>query len=187
MAIWGFLLGLFVSMQVIVSFLGNGTWAIALAWGVGILVGLVLAILAYALYSAAITLLGASIGYTLGVGLMTLLGVGDQATVVVIVGLILASLFAILILTLDLARLLIVANTALGGATAIVTGIFFLLALIPADLSSMNPLITLVKSSPTWLLLWVGLAIVGGAFQLRNTRRYQLEKYALARRVPHDQ
>lgn len=187
MAIWGFLLGLFVSIQVITSFLGNGSPALILGWGTGILLGLVLALLAYALYAAAITLLGASFGYILGVGLMTVLGVGNQTTVVVIAGLILAGLFAILILALDLARLLIVVSTALGGATTMAIGILLLYALIPADFSSFDQLSTFIKDSPAWLLLWLGLVVAGSAFQIHNTRRYQLEKYVLARRVSREQ
>jgi hypothetical protein len=183
MAIWGFLLGFFVGTQVIMSLLGNTTFATGLAWGTGILLGLLLALLAYALYTAAMTLLGASIGYLLGTGLMTALGIGNQSTVVIIVGLILAVLFAILILALDLARLLIVANTAMGGAAAIVIAILLLYSLIPMDVFSFDQLSTLLKNSPGWLLLWLGLSLLGGIFQLQNTRRYQLEKYVLARKV----
>jgi Domain of unknown function (DUF4203) len=183
MAIWGFLLGCFIGIQVITSFLGNGSMETALAWGTGLALGLVLAILAYALYTAAITLLGASIGYVLGLGLMNGLGIGNQATLVVSVGLILAVLFAILILALDLARLLIVANTAMGGAAAIVTSILLLYNLLPTDLPHFDQLSAFLKSSPGWLLLWLALALGGGIFQLQNTRRYQLEKYVLARKV----
>jgi hypothetical protein len=183
MAIWGFLLGFFIGTQVIMSLLGNTTFATGLAWGTGILLGLLLALLAYALYTAAMTLLGASIGYLLGTGLMTALGIGNQSTVVIIVGLILAVLFAILILALDLARLLIVVNTARGGAAAIVIAILLLYSLIPMDVFSFDQLSTLLKNSPGWLLLWLGLSLLGGIFQLQNTRRYQLEKYVLARKV----
>ena len=133
MAIWGFLLGFVMCMQITTSFLGSNNLATNLSWGAGILLGLILALLAYTLYTAAMTLLGASIGYILGTGLVTGLGLGNQATLVVIVGLILALLFAILIVALDLARLLIVANTAMGGAAAIVIGILLLYAAIPMD------------------------------------------------------
>lgn len=183
MAIWGFLIGFFVSLQVIPLFLGHSVVATGLAWATGLILGLVLATLAYALYTAAMTLLGASIGYLLGTGLMTALGVGNQTVVVIVVGLVLGLLFAILILALDLARLLIVASTALGGAASIVLGILFTSRLLPVDLLHFAQLMTFVKNSPAWLLLWLALAIGGGIFQLQNTRHYQLEKYALARKV----
>lgn len=183
MAIWGFLLGFFIGMQIVASFLDSSTFTTTLAWSAGILLGLVLAILAYALYTAAMTLLGASIGYVLGTVLVTGLGIGNQAMLVVGVGLILAILFAILILALDLARLLIVANTAMGGAAAIVIGILLLTMLIPTDFLHFDQLADFIKNKPAWLLLWLLLAIVGGIFQLQNTRRYQLEKYVLARKV----
>lgn len=186
MAIWGFLLGFFIGTQIVTSFLDNSSVTPTLSWSVGILLGLVLAILAYALYTAAMTLLGASIGYILGTTLVTGLGIGNQAMLVVGVGLILAVLFAILILALDLARLLIVANTAMGGATAIVIGVLLLTMLLPTDFLHFDQLADFIKNAPAWLLLWLGLAIAGGIFQLQNTRSYQLEKYVLARKVsPH--
>lgn len=183
MAIWGFLLGFFIGMQIITSFMGSDTLATVLAWSTGLLLGLAIAILAYALYAAAMTLLGASIGYIVGTGLMAGLGLGNQTMLVVIVGVVLAILFAILIVALDLARLLIVGNTAMGGAAAIVVGILLLATLIPADLLHFDQLLNLIKASPGWLLLWLLLAIVGGIFQLQNTRSYQFEKYVLARKV----
>jgi len=182
MAIWGFLLGFFIGTQIVTSFLDSSSVTSTLSWSVGILLGLVLAILAYALYTAAMTLLGASIGYVLGTTLVTGLGIGNQAMLVVGVGLILAVLFAILILALDLARLLIVANTSMGGAAAIVIGILLLAMLIPTDFLHFDQLADFIKNEPAWLLLWLGLAIAGGIFQLQNTRSYQLEKYALARK-----
>jgi len=183
MAIWGFLLGFFIGTQIVASFLDTSTFTTTLSWSAGILLGLVLAILAYALYTAAMTLLGASIGYFLGTGLLTGLGIGNQAMLVVVVGLILAVLFAILILALDLARLLIVANTAMGGAVAIVIGVLLLINVLPTDFLHFDQLAAFIKDEPAWLLLWLLLAVVGGIFQLQNTRRYQLEKYVLARKV----
>lgn len=187
MAIWGFLLGFFIGSQLSASLLGSSVFEDSLSWSAGILLGLALAILAYALYTAAMTLLGASIGYVLGTALVTGLGIGNQAMFVIAVGLILAILFAILILALDLARLLIVVNTAMGGAAAIIISVLLLSRLIPTDFLHFEQLAAFIKDSPAWLLLWLGLAVVGGVFQLQNTRRYQLEKYVLARKVSPQQ
>ena len=183
MALWGFLLGFFIGAQLLLSLLGSSTTATTLAWLGAVLFGLVLAMLAYALYIAAMTLLGASIGYMLGVILMASLGLGDQTVLVVIVGLILAVLFAILILALDLARLLIIANTAMGGAAAIVIGLLQLFNVIPTNFPFVDQLSTFIKASPIWLLFWLVLALAGGVFQSQHTRRYHLEKYVLARKV----
>ncbi|HEX7736630.1 MAG TPA: DUF4203 domain-containing protein [Ktedonobacteraceae bacterium] len=183
MAIWGFLLGFFIGMQITSSLLANTSFVTGAAWTAGIVLGLALAILAYALYTAAMTLLGAGIGYVLGTGLMTGLGIGNQMILVVVVGLVLAILFAILILALDLARLLIVVNTAMGGSASIVVGVLLLYQYIPTDFLHFDQLSASLKASPAWLLLWLALAVGGGFFQMQNTRRYQLEKYVLARKV----
>lgn len=181
-AIWGFLIGFLIGTQVIPSLLGGDFANTALAWIAGVLLGLILAMLAYALYAAAVTILGASIGYILGTGLMAGLGLGNQETLVVVVGLILAGLFAILILALDLVRLLIVANTALSGAGALIVGILLLLGPLPLNFLNNGLLGTFIKDSPGWLLLWLLFAVIGGVVQLQSTRNYTLERYALARK-----
>jgi hypothetical protein len=183
MAIWGFLLGFLVGAQFVLSLLGSSTLATTLAWVTGVVLGLVLATLAYALYTAALTLLGASIGYMLGVGLMEVLGLGNQTILVVIIGLILAVLFAILILALDLARLFIIANTAMGGAASLILGLLWFFNLIPISLLDTKQLSMLIRQSPPWLLGWLAIAVMGGIFQSQHTRRYKLERYAFARKV----
>lgn len=184
MALWGFLIGFLIGAQLITSFVGNGVLTAELAWFVGIILGIILAVLAYALYTAAIVILGASIGYILGTGLMATLGIDQQEALVAIVGLILALLFAILILALDLVRLLIVTNTALGGAAATVVGILLLLGLIPPDFLQLGQVGAFIRDSPGWLMLWLLIAVAGGVFQLQNSRSHTLEKYTLARKAP---
>jgi hypothetical protein len=119
----------------------------------------------------------------LGVGLMEVLGLGNQTILVVIIGLILAVLFAILILALDLARLFIIANTAMGGAASLTLGLLWLFSFIPISILDTNQLSSLIRQSPLWLLGWLAVAVIGGIFQSQHTRRYKLEKYALARKT----
>ncbi len=193
MVIWGFSTGFLVGAQAVVYFLGGnflstplawitGITSTPLAWIAGIACGLVLAVLAYALYAAAIAILGGSIGYFAGVGLMTGLGLTNLGSLVVIVGLILAFFFAILILVLDLARILIIAITALSGAGAIVVGILLLSGVIQQDFLQSGAVTAFIEGSPGWVMLWLAIAVAGGVLQMQNTQRYTLEKYVLAQR-----
>ena len=181
-AIWGFFIGFLTGAQVVASLLHSDFLTTPLAWLAGIVLGLVLAVLAYALYTAAVTILGASVGYLIGAGLVTALGHGNQGIVIIGAGLALAILFGALILLLDLVRLLVIANTALGGAGAIVTGILLLFGVIDLNFLRSGVIGAFIKDSPGWVLLWLALAVIGGTFQMQNTRRYRLEKYTSQQR-----
>jgi len=176
-AVWGFFIGFLVGAQVVASLLHSDFLSSPLAWGAGLLLGLVLAVLAYALYTAAVTILGASVGYLIGAGLVTALGYGDRGIVIIGAGLVLAITFGVLILVFDLVRLLVIANTALGGAGAVVTGVLLLFGVINLSFLRSGVIGAFIRNSPGWILLWLALALVGGVFQMQNTRRYRLEKY----------
>ncbi|HLI69135.1 MAG TPA: DUF4203 domain-containing protein [Ktedonobacteraceae bacterium] len=182
MVIWGFFIGFIMGAQVIASFLGTGLLATPSGWATGIACGLVLAVLAYALYTAAIAILGGSIGYITGVTLMTGLGIANPEYLVVIVSLTLAIFFAILILVLDLARVLIIAITALSGASAIVTSILLLFGVIQTSFFQAGAATSFIERSPGWVMLWLAIAVIGGTFQMQNTQRYKLQKYVLAQK-----
>lgn len=182
MVIWGFFIGFIVGAQAIASFFGTGLLATPPGWVTGIVCGLVLAVLAYALYTAAISILGGSIGYITGIGLMTGLGLANLGDLVVIVSLILAIFFALLLLVLDLARMLIIAITALSGASAIVTSILLLLGVIQTSFFQADAASSFIEGSPGWVMLWLAIAVIGGTFQMQNTQRYKLQRYALAQK-----
>lgn len=176
-AVWGFFIGFLIGAQVVASILHSDFLTTPLAWGAGLLLGLILAVLAYALYAAAVTILGASVGYLLGAGLVTALGYGNQEIVIIGAGLALAIIFGVLILAFDLVRLLVIANTALGGAGTVVTGVLLLFRVIDLNFLRSGVVGAFIRNSPGWILLWLALAVVGGTFQMQNTQRYRLEKY----------
>src|SRR5258708_36426231 len=124
--IWGFCIGFCIGAQIIASVFGQGFLATPLAWVVGCVSGLVLAASACALYAPAFTPLGAGLGYLAGVGLMTASGITSQGSLVVIVGLVFAVSFAIITLALNLAKIVIIVDTALGGAGATILGVMLL-------------------------------------------------------------
>lgn len=183
-AVWGFFIGFLIGAQIVASFFGGSFLTTSLAWIVGIALGLLLAVLSYAIYSAAIAMLGASVGYLLGIGLMTAFGFDSHATVTFLAGILVALLFGILILVLNLARVLIILNTALGGASAIVLGVLLFLGVVPLSALNTGLIGAFLKGSPGWSIVWLVLAALGCVFQLQSTRNYNLASY---RSVPGGQ
>ena len=180
--IWGFCIGFCIGAQIIASVFGQGFLATPLAWVVGCVSGLVLAACACALYAAAFTLLGAGLGYLAGVGLMTASGITSQGSLVVIVGLLFALFIAIITLALGVAKIVIIVDTALGGAGAIILGILLLSGGIQGDYLDLGAVRAFIDASPGWVMLWMAIAVLGGLFQLQYTQRYRLEKYVFARK-----
>jgi hypothetical protein len=180
--IWGFFIGFFIGAQIIASLFDQGFLSTPLAWVVSLVAGIVLAACACSLYTAAFTLLGAGLGYLAGVGLMTASGITSQGSLVVIVGLVFAVSFAIITLALGVAKIVIIVDTALGGAGAIILGILLLSGEIQGDFLGLGALRAFIDASPGWVMLWVAIAVLGGFFQMQYTQHYRLEKYVLAQK-----
>jgi len=177
-AVWGFLAGFLIGAQAVTSLFNSTFLSNELGWVAGIVLGILLASLAYFLYSAAIAILGASVGYLIGIGLMTALGFDGQGISTFLAGILVAVLFGVLILVLNLAKILIIINTALGGSSAIVFGILYLFGLVPLDFLKTGLIGAFVKGSPSWGLVWLIIALLGFAVQWQSTQHYKLETYS---------
>ncbi len=124
--IWGFFAGFNLGTAAMTSLFNNAFLGTTTGIVLGLVIGLVFAALAYFFYYFAVVLLGASAGYTLGSGLIGAIGLNNPGFVAVIVGVVLAVVFAFLILVLNLPKLLIMVFTALGGAVAMLAGLLIL-------------------------------------------------------------
>jgi hypothetical protein len=169
-AIWGFFAGFLLMMQAVVAASGGLVSLEGLI--IAFVVGLLLAVLAYYLYVAAVLILSASVGLWVGTGLMMALGFSNHSTAALIGGLVLAFALAVLALALNLTKYLLVGGTSLGGACSIIVGILLLLKKIPLETLSFDMVGAIISSSPVWSLVWLALATVGIIVQLSSTRRY---------------
>jgi len=130
--IWAFFFGLVAGAQWGIDVFGEGFFATVLSWGIGIVVGIVLAAISFFWYYAAIVIAGGAVGYMLGVGFFEYLGLGD-GVIVVIIGLILGAIFAIGTFLLGVPVLLVMAFSAFSGAAAVVNGALILVGRIKLD------------------------------------------------------
>jgi len=174
--IWGFFAGFNLGAAGMVALFGQNFLGTVSGWVVGLVVGLILAVLAYLFYYFAVVLLGASVGYEFGSGLIAAISPNLNVTAS-IVGIVLAIVFAFLILVLNLPKLLILVMTALGGAIAILGGLMILTGQVHTTGSTalqFGVAVALVKASWFWSLVAVALAIVGFLAQWRTTQEYTL-------------
>ncbi len=173
-ALWGFFAGFLLTVQAIGEYAGTHLLISALELIIALIVGLVLAGLAYSLYVAAVIILSASVGFWIGSGLMMATsGYSNHSVPVVVAGIIFALVMAMLTLTLNLAKLLIVISTSLGGASMIIAGVLLLLGKISLnDALAWNMLVTIITGSQQWSMLWLVITMVGILVQLSSTQRY---------------
>jgi hypothetical protein len=172
--VWGFLVGFFVGASALAWLLGDSFLATFMGWAVGFILGLILAILSYLFYLAGVAIIAGSIGYALGSGLVFL--VSDDLTVLAfIVGLVAAIIVAIVTLSLNLQKLVLIAITSIGGASAIFTSLMLIFNQIELSDIGTNPVRAVIDQSIFWFLLWLGLAGLGFATQFITSADYELE------------
>jgi hypothetical protein len=166
MALWGGFVGFAIGAEVVSVATGRPPFAGPAGW-LGALVGaLVLASLVYVFYALAVIVTVGSIGFGLGAGLATAVGAGEAW--VGAAGLGGALLLAVIALTSELPRLLLVMLGALVGAAAMVGALMLLLGDLDLAHLTSQGIRNAVAASPWWTGVWVVLAALGTFVQLRR-------------------
>jgi len=133
--IWAFLVCFAAGASWLQELFGEGFFATVTSWVGGLVVGVVLAVLSYFWYYAAVVIVGGALGYTLGAGFMGALGF--DGILAIGVGLVVGAILAIITIVLAVPAWLIVVLSAVGGAVAAVNGVLILLGRIQLeDISS---------------------------------------------------
>jgi hypothetical protein len=173
--VWGFFAGFFLAASAMTFFFGDGFLATVLSWSAGFIGGLVFAVLSYLFYIAGVAIMAGSVGYTLGAGLMYAI-FADPAVLAFVAGIVAAIVVAVATLALNLQKWIIIAITAVGGASALFLGAMLLFGVVElADLGG-NPVQAIIQQSWFWFLIWVGLIAIGIGAQASTTRQYFLQE-----------
>jgi hypothetical protein len=173
--IWGFFAGFIFGAQVLQEFFGDGFLATTASWVVGVIVGLLFAVLSYLFWYVAVVILFASIGYWLGYGFMTLIGFSETGLVAIGIGLLLGAVFAVAAFVTGVPRAAPGGVTAIGGAHALIAGILVLFGTVAvADLGT-GVANAIIMTNAGWWLVAIGLAVVSIIFQLKTIGDFVLE------------
>lgn len=146
----------------------DGFLATTIAIVVGIVFAVVFAALSYLYYYVAVIIAGGAIGYLLGIGFMGIFGL--TGIVAWIVGLIVGVVFAGFFLRTGMPIWLAIWGTAIGGASAIVTGLAVLIGHVKVQ--DMNyGFLKALWEAPDVGFIWIGvgivLAVVGAFAQMK--------------------
>src|SRR5664280_2081251 len=119
--VWGAFAGFLLGAGLVNGFSNSRFLVGALSWVVGIAVGLLFAVFAYAYYEVSVVLAMAATGFVLGATLMVALNV-TWTWVVIVVGVLAGLALAVLAILADLPMILLVVLTAMAGAATLVAG-----------------------------------------------------------------
>lgn len=174
--IWGFVSGFSLGAAITADMTSNGFLEGLLGVTVGLLVGLLFAVLIYAYFYAAIILFGAMIGYWVGSGFISILGI-DPGVLTAVSGIIIGSLFAIAAVALNAPKALLIIGSSIIGAMSVIGGLLLIFNQIPLDFFSYLSVKAVVADSVFWTLGAIALAIVGAMSQFFTTHDYELEEW----------
>jgi hypothetical protein len=173
--IWGFFAGFLLGAQLLQEFFGDGFLATTASWVVGVVLGLLFAVLSYLFWYVAVVILFASVGYWLGYGFMELLGVQEGGILAVGVGLLVGAVFAVAAFVTGVPLAALVVIMAVGGAHALIAGILVLIGTMDVSALGSGMATAIIQTNVGWWLLALGLAVVSIIFQLKTIGEYVLE------------
>lgn len=187
--VFGFIVGFFLGSRALQEWFGQGFLATTTSWIVGIVLGIVFALLSWFIWYAGAIIQAGAVGALLFSGILHAIFSNPWGIVAFIVALIGALIFAIGALVLKLPIYIVIVNSALGGAALAVAGLLTMLGTITTVELANGAAVAVVDESRfqgagwLWVLLWIVLAIAGIFFQLRSMAEVVLpeEKWVPAR------
>jgi hypothetical protein len=180
--IWAFFVGLLAGANWGAEFLGEGFLGTVTSWIIGLVLGIVLALLSYFWYYGAIALFGGVIGYTMTAGLFGALGF--DGIVSILAGLLVGVIFALGVILLAIPVWVVIFLTAASGAAAIVNGVLILFGLIKVEDIDTGLMEGLLRYGVIAIVAWIILAALGVFYQMRSiaqTAEGLQAKYAVER------
>ena len=168
--ILGFFVGLGLGAQLAARLLNEPYLSSPLAWIIAIVIGLVVATIAFVWWYVSVALTIGGLGYAIGYGGAVGLGVSDSTTLLV-AGVVVAVIFALAALLLRVPIFIVILVTAFWGASALIGGVLILLNRIQPDQLRNGTVDVVIRSSTLWLAVWVGLGIIGVLVQWFTTPR----------------
>lgn len=181
--IWAFFAGFSIGASGVADALNAEFIGTTLGIVVGLIVGLVFALFSYFFYSLAVVLLGATVGYWIGTGLMSLIGI-DKGFLSATVGIIIGIIFAILTLGLNVAKYLLIVLTSLAGATAIVGAFMLLFNSIQLNDFAYHTAESAISNSTIWSIVAVVLFILGVIVQTISNKNYTITDWTTSQGAP---
>ena len=167
--IWAFFFGLTAGIDFASSIFADGAIGTVLSWGIGLAFGIVLAVISFFWYYAAVVIAVGAAGYVLGAGFVAYFI--DTGILSFLAGITLGAVFAIGAFVLAFPVVLVIVVSAASGAAAIVNGALILLGSIKVEDLSDGVFGGLIKYGPIGVIAALAIAVAAIMFQMRDVAR----------------
>lgn len=168
--VWGAFAGFFLGAGLIAAASDDGFLRSALAWIVGLAVGLLFGLLAYLYYEVSVLIAMAAVGFVLGTSAMVVLGV-SWSWLIVLAGVAVGALLAVIAIAGDLPTVILIVLTAFGGANTVVFGLTLVIGAVDTSEFETPTTTERLDDSVWWYAISIALAVAGIVAQARYTER----------------
>ena len=171
--LFGFVFGFFLGAGFIADWLGEGFLAGLLGIALGLALGIGAAFISYAFWWLGVVIVTAGLGFLLGYAILPAFGL-DTEFLAILIGLVVGAAFAVGAIVLHLPRAIIIVETSLWGAAAVIAGVLVLFQQIENEELGTGAVLAAISQSFLWTVVWIALAVVGMGIQWVTTPEYDL-------------
>ena len=168
--IWAFFFGLTAGIDFASNIFADGLIGTVISWGIGIVFGLVLALISFFWYYAAVVIAVGALGYMLGAGLVAVI-FADSGFLQFIGGIVVGAIFAVGAFVLAFPAILVIVVSAASGAIAVVNGALILIGAIKVEDLSAGVFGSIYNYGWIGIIAWIAIAIAAVLFQTRDVAR----------------
>jgi hypothetical protein len=169
--ILGFLVGMGLGAQLAATLFDQPYLDTPLSWVLAIVIGVLVATIAFVWWYVSVALTIAGLGYAIGYG--AAIGLGMTVSGGVLAGVILAVVFALAAVILRVPIGVVIVVTAFWGSSALIGGVLILMDRIQPRQLRNGTVDVVIAESALLLAIWVGVGILGVLVQWFTTARSQ--------------
>jgi hypothetical protein len=169
--VWGLFVGFTAGADAVSVLVGEGFLASVLGIGVGILLGLVFALLSWFYWWGAVIVIAGVIGYESAHWLLVVIGLNLGGPLTFLISLVVGAVIAFVAIALNAPRLVAITFTSLAGAGWMTAGIALLPGIIKPEQLASGPIAAIYTQGWLWIVIWGVLAAAGILEQLVTTAR----------------
>jgi hypothetical protein len=177
--LWGLFVGFTAGADAVSALLNEGFLASVLGIGVGVVLGIVFALLSWFFWWGAVIVIAGWFGYEAMHWLLVLIGMNPTGFVPFAISLVAGAVVAVVALAVNAPKLVAITLTALGGAAWMTTGIALALGIVKTDQLTNGPIAAVYTQGWIWILLWGVLAAAGIIEQLMTSARLERDLVAV--------
>jgi hypothetical protein len=173
--LWGLFVGFTVGAGAMATLLGESFLAGALAIVVGVVLGIVFALLSWFYWWGAVIVLAGSLGYSLAQWALVAIGLDSSGWIGIALGISAGAALALVALVINAPKYIAILLTAFSGAAWLSAGVALMLGIIKPDDVQSGSLVAIFTQGWLWIAIWGVVGAAGVIAQLQMTRRWGQE------------